>query len=165
MTRRTRTSSAIASKQLAQVLRLLRLARDEVEPLELGEPFDQMADVLAEQLVDLGAGGLGILDGVVQQRGDDGGIVELVVGEDRGDFERMGKIRVAGGALLLAMGLHGVDIGAVEQVLVGIGVVFAHPLDEIVLPHHRLDGRGTGSGRAPGSAPTARAPSRSRALP
>ncbi len=147
-------------QQLAQVLRLLRLARDEVEPLELGEAFDQVADILAEQLVDLGAGGLGVLDGVVQQRGDDGGIVELVVGEDRGDFERMGKIRIAGGALLLAMGLHGVDIGAVEKVLVGIGVVFAHPLDEIVLPHHRLGGlrRRLGAGHQARRRPLAREP-------
>jgi hypothetical protein len=32
---------------------------------------------VTEDGVDLGAGGLGILDGVVQQRRDDGGIVEL----------------------------------------------------------------------------------------
>src|SRR5271166_6303208 len=34
------------------------------------------------------------------------------------------------------MRLHGVHIGAVEHILVGIRIVFAHPLDEIVLPHH-----------------------------
>ena len=107
-------------QQLAQVFRLLGLARDEVEPLELGQPFDQVADVLAEQLVDLGARRLGVLDGVVQQRRRDRGIIELVIGEDRGDFERMGEIGIARGALLLAMGLHGIDIGAVEQALVGI---------------------------------------------
>ena len=39
--------------------------------------------------------------------------------------------------LLLAMRLHGVDVGAVEQGLVGVGVVAAHPLDQVVLPHHR----------------------------
>ena len=103
---------------------------------ELGQALDQRADVLAEHLVDLGAGGGGILDGVVQQRRGDGGVVELEVGQDRRDFERMGEIGVAGGALLLAMRLHGVDIGAVEQRLVGVGVVAAHPLDQVVLPHH-----------------------------
>ena len=87
-------------------------------------------------LVDLGAGGLGVLDGVVQQRRDDGGVVELEVGEDRRDFERMREIGIAGGALLLAMRLHGVDIGAVEQILVGVRVVGADALDQIVLPHH-----------------------------
>ena len=67
--------------------------------------------------------------------GDDGGVVELVLGEDRGDFERMGEIGVAGGALLLAMRLHGIDIGAVEQVLVGMRVVASDAFDELVLPH------------------------------
>ena len=123
-------------QELAQVFRLLRLLGDEVELGELGQAFDQAADVLAEQLVDLGAGGVGILDGVVQQRGGDGRIVELEVGQDRRDLERMGEVRVAGGPLLLAMGLHGVDIGAVEQRLVGIGIVAAHPVDQVVLPHH-----------------------------
>ena len=129
-------------QELAQVLGLLGLARDEVELLELGEALDQVADVLAEQLVDLGAGRLGVLDGVVQQRGDDRRIVELEVGEDRGDLERMGEIRVAGGAQLLAMRLHGVHVGAVEQLLVGVRVVLADALDQLVLAHHRRLGAG-----------------------
>ena len=124
-------------QQLAQVLRLLGFLGDEVELLQLGQALDQRADVGAEQAVDLGAGGRGVLDGVVQQRGGDGGVVELEVGEDRRDFERMGEIRIARGALLLAMRLHGVDIGAVEQRLVGVRIVAAHPLDQVVLPHHR----------------------------
>ena len=128
-------------QELAQVLGLLGLLGDEVELLELGEALDQRADVGAEHLVDLGAGRRGVLDRVVQQRRRDGGIVELEVGQDGGDFERMGEIRIAGGALLLAMRLHGVDIGAVEQRLVGVRVVAPHALDQIVLPHHlRLGG-------------------------
>jgi hypothetical protein len=31
---------------------------------------------------------------------------------------------------------HGVDIGPVEQVFVGIGVVAPDPVNELVLPHH-----------------------------
>ena len=123
-------------QQLAQVLGLLGLARHQFQPLQLGEALDQRADLVAEHLVDLGAGGLGVLDGVVQQRRDDGGVVELEVGEDRRDFERMREIRIAGGAGLLAMRLHGVDIGAVQQVFVGVGIVGPDPLDQIVLPHH-----------------------------
>ena len=153
-------------QELAQVLGLLGLARDEVELLQLGQALDQMADVGAEDLVDLGARRRRVLDRVVQQRRRDGGVVELEVGQDRRDFERMGEIRVAGGALLLAMRLHGVDIGAVEQRLVGVRVVAADPLDQIVLPHHRggllgffssgsgLRRRPSGRARpAPGSAP------------
>ncbi len=106
-------------QKLAQVLGLLGLLGDEIEPLQLGQALDQKPDLVAEQAIDLGAGGVGILDGVVQQRRRDGGVVELELGEDRGDFERMRDIGIAGGPLLLAMRLHGVDIGAVEQVLVG----------------------------------------------
>src|SRR6516165_3449874 len=52
------------------------------------------------------------------------------------------------------MSLHGVDVGAVEQRLVGVWVIAPYPLDQVVLPHHlRLPGRflddrgGWGNGR------------------
>ncbi len=123
-------------QQLAQVFGLLGLARDEVELLELGQALDQPAHLGAEQLVDLGAGGGGILDRVVQQRDRDRGLVEMHVGQDRGDLERMREVGVAGGALLVAMLLHGVDIGLVEQRLVDVGLVALHALDKLVLTHH-----------------------------
>ena len=109
-------------QQLAEVFGLLGLLGDQIEPLELGQPIDQRADIRAEHLVDFGAGRRGVLDRVVQERRRDGRVIELEVGEDGRHFERMGKIRVAGGAFLLAMRLHGVDIGAVKQRLVGRGL-------------------------------------------
>ncbi len=130
-------------QELAQVLGLLGFARDEVEPLQLGEAFDQVADLTTEDLVDLRARRLGVLDRVVQQRCDDGRVVELQVGEDRGHFERMREVRIAGGARLLAMRAHGVDIGAVQKVFVGVRVVGADPVDQIVLPHHAAAPGGT----------------------
>ena len=123
-------------QELAEVLRLLGLLGDEVELLDLGQAVDQVADLLAELLVDLGARDVGVLDHVVQQRRDDGGIVELELGQDGRDFEGMGEVGIAGGALLVAVRLHGVDVGAVEQRLVGAGVVFLDPLDQLVLAHH-----------------------------
>jgi len=66
-------------QQFAQVLGLLGLARHQLQPLQLGETLDQRADLVSEDVVDFGAGGFGILDGVVQQRRDDGGVVELEV--------------------------------------------------------------------------------------
>jgi len=101
----------------------------------LREPLDQSADVPPEQLIDLGPRGRGILDGVVQQRGRDGGVVELEVGEDRRDFERVGEIRIARGARLAAVRLHGVDVGAVEQRLVGIGIIAPDPFYQVILAH------------------------------
>ena len=76
-------------QQLAQVLGLLGLPRYQLQPLQLGETFHQRADLVPEDVIDFGAGGLGVLDGIVQQRRDDGGIVQLEVGEDRRDLKRM----------------------------------------------------------------------------
>jgi hypothetical protein len=123
-------------QQFAQVLGLLGLARHQLQPLQLGEPLHQRADLVPEDVIDFGAGGLGVLDGVVQQRRDDGGVVELEIGEDRRDLERMREIRIAGCAGLRAVRLHRVDVGAVQQVFVGVGVIRPDALDQIVLPHH-----------------------------
>ena len=59
-------------QELAEVLGLLGLLRDEVELLDLGQAVDERADLVAEQLVDLLARRLGVLDRVVQHRGGDG---------------------------------------------------------------------------------------------
>ncbi len=123
-------------QQLAQIFRLLGLLGDEIQLLDLRQPLDEAADILAEQLVDLGAGSGRVLDGVVQQRDGDRRFVEMHVGEDGGDFERMRDIGIAAGAFLLAMLLHGIDVGLVEQSFVGVGLVFLHALNELVLPHH-----------------------------
>ena len=48
----------------------------------------------------------------------------------------MAEEQVAGRALLIAVRHHGVDIGPVEQRLVGQGVVAPDPLDKFVLAHH-----------------------------
>src|SRR3546814_8101709 len=67
---------------------------------------DLPGDVLAEQLLDLPERRVGVLDGVMQQRGDDRRAVELHPGQDLGDLKRMGEIRVARGTLLRAVRLH-----------------------------------------------------------
>ena len=126
-------------QQLAQVFRLLGLLGDEVELLELGQALDQLADFRAEQLVDLGPRRRRVLDRVVQQGDGDRRLVEVHVGEDGGDFERMREIGIAGGALLVAMLLHGIDIGLVEQRLVDVGLVALDALDKLVLTHHGRD--------------------------
>ena len=125
-------------QQLAQVFRLLGLAGNEIELLELGQPLHQPADIFAEQLVDFGAGGGGVLDRIVQQRHRDGRFVEMHFGEDCGNFQRMGDVGVAIGPLLLAVFLHRVNIGLVQQGLIRIRFIFLNPLNEFVLPHHAI---------------------------
>ena len=123
-------------EELAQIFRLRFLARNQVQPLDLGEAVDDGADLGAEQLIDLGPGSVGILDGIVQQRDRNGGVVELEVGEDRGHFERVSEVGVARSAHLAAMLLHGVDVGLVEQLLVGVRIIRLHALNEFELTHH-----------------------------
>ena len=123
-------------QELAEILRLGGLLRNEIEALELGEAFDELADLRAEELVDLLARGVGVLDRVVQQRDRDRGLVQMQLGEDRRHFERMREIRVAAGALLRAMLLHGIDIGPVEERFIEIGLIGRDLLDEFVLTHH-----------------------------
>ena len=88
------------------------------------------------KLVDLGPRRGGVFDRVVSRAAAIVASSSLRSVKIAATLERVGKVRVAGGALLLAVRLHGVDIGAVEQRLVGVRVVAAHPLDQIVLPHH-----------------------------
>ncbi len=78
-------------QQLAEVLALRGLLGDEVEALELGQAVDQGADLRAEQPADLLQRRLGVLDGVVQDRGHDGGVVEVEIRQDRRDLEGMGE--------------------------------------------------------------------------
>jgi hypothetical protein len=119
--------------ELAQVLGLTKVLGRELQLGELGHAFDQLADLGAEQLVDLGAGDRCVLDHVVQQGGDDRCGVEPVVGEDAGHLDGMGEVRIARGALLRPVHAHGVDVRAVEQPLVGRGVVGADFLDQLEL--------------------------------
>ena len=123
-------------QQLAEIFGLRGFLRHEIELLDLRQTIDQRADILAEDLVDLFSRRLRILDRVVQHCGNDGRIVELQIGEDGGDFEWMREVRVARGALLAAMRLHGVDISAVQQVFVGVLVVALDALHKLILAHH-----------------------------
>ncbi len=59
--------------------------------VELGDAVDQPRDLVAEQPLDVVEGGAGVLDRIVQQRRDDRGGVQPVVGQDAGDFERMAR--------------------------------------------------------------------------
>ena len=130
-------------QQLAKIFRLFGALGDEIQLLELGQAIDQARDLGAEEMLDLLLRGGGVLDRVVQDRSHDGGVVKPEVGEDGGDFERMGEIRIARRSLLLTMSLHGVDIGAVQQIFVGVRIVAPHAVNQIVLTHHlRIELRG-----------------------
>ena len=72
----------------------------------------------------------------VQKRDRNRRLIKAHVGQDRRDLERMREIGISRGASLVAMLLHGVDIGFVEQRLVHVGLVALNALDKLVLTHH-----------------------------
>ena len=121
-------------QQLPEILALAGFLRDEVKALDLGQALDEPADLVAEEAVDLLARRLRILDRVVQHGRDDRRVVELEVGQDRGDFQRMREIGVARGAHLGTVRPHRIDIGAVQKILVGVRIVAPDAIDEFILP-------------------------------
>ena len=125
-----------SEQELAQILGRALVLGLGLDLRQLGHPVDQPRDVLAEQLLDLLGRRERVLDRVVEDRGDDRLVVELEVGEDPGDLDRVAEIGVAAGPHLGAVGLHREDVGAVDQPLVGIGVIGANLLDQFILAQH-----------------------------
>ena len=123
-------------QHLAEVLRLALLARRELDRAELGHPFDDVGDVGAEQLPDPLDRRLGVLDDVVEQAGGDGDDVELHVGEQVGDLERMHEVGLAR-MPHLSLVLEGrKDVRAPQQFGVGVRIAGAHLFDEVLEPDH-----------------------------
>src|SRR3546814_18702051 len=78
----------------------------------------------------------------MKRTGDDRSRIELFLGKNSSDFDRMREVRIPRLTLLAAVGLHGKDVGAIQAWFVGALIVAAHPLDAFVLPHHDdLSGR------------------------
>ena len=102
-------------EHLAHRRRLLGFARVELDALELGDPVDDLGDLAAEVGLDVGQRDLGVLDGVVEQGGGDGDLVESDVGDDAGDGQRVVDVALAAGAQLAAVGLGGDLVGAVDR--------------------------------------------------
>jgi len=123
-------------QELAQVFRRALVLGHLLDLRQLGHPVDQPRDILAEMLLDIVDRRQRVFDRVVQQRGGDGFLVELEIGHQAGDFDRVAEIGIATGSGLRAVLLHGIDIGAVEHRLVGVGIVFLDPFNEFVLAQH-----------------------------
>jgi hypothetical protein len=72
----------------------------------------------------------------VEDRGGDGLIIELQVGENTRDLDRVAEIGVAGGSSLRSVRLHREDIGAVDQPLVCIRIIRPDLLYKLILSKH-----------------------------
>jgi hypothetical protein len=129
-------------QQLTEVLGLLGLGGRKLQVGQLGDAVDQFGDLGAEQPRDLAIGRLGVLDGVVQKRRGDGGVIQPHLGQDGRHRHRMGEIRLARMARLAAMHLLGVGIGPAQQIGIAGGVVVAHQRNQVF----DIDGKGRGPG-------------------
>ncbi len=72
----------------------------------------------------------------MQQRCRNCGVVELHFRENGRHFQGVVEIGLARGPRLVAMRLHGIDIGAVEQVLIRVRVIFHDPFNQFILAYH-----------------------------
>ena len=102
-------------QHLADVLGVQLLLGAEGDSAQLGDALDQLGDLLAELALDLTQGQLRVLHGVVQERGRQGGGVEVKVGQDRGDLQRVVHVVLAGKPALAAVRLVGAVVRALHH--------------------------------------------------
>ena len=106
--------------------------------LILVTPFDDVRDLGAEQLLDALDGRQRVLDDVVEQAGGDGDRVELHVGEEVGDRERVDQVGLAGVADLAPVLEGREDVGPAQQLDVGVGAVGPDFFEEILEANHGI---------------------------
>ncbi len=123
-------------QHLAEVLGLALLARRELNRAELGHPLHHVGHVRPEELLDALDRRLGVLDDVVEEPRGDGDDVEVHVGEEIGDLERVDEVRLTGMADLSLVLEGGEDIRPPEQLDVGLGVGRPDLFDEVLEPNH-----------------------------
>ena len=129
-------SSTIASSILRK-FSACRSSLDEnwIAP-SLVTPFDHVRDIGAEQLLDALDRRLRVLDDIVEQARGDRHHVELHVGEQVRDLERMDEVGLARMAHLSLVLEGGEHIGPPQELDVGVGVVGADLFCEVLEPDH-----------------------------
>ena len=117
---------------LPVVLGLALVAALERDPGQLRDAVDEVGDLLAEAVGDLGEAGARVLDRVVEQRGAERLGVEAQAGADLRHLHRVVDELLAGAAALVGVPLAGECEGALDLLLVD-GVAVAG----VVLADHR----------------------------
>ena len=123
-------------QHLAEVLGLPLLARRERDGADLGDAFDDVGDFGAEQLADALDGGQRVLDDVVEQAGGNRDRVELHVGEEVGDCQRVDQVGLARMADLAPVLEGREDVGPPEQLDVGVRAVGPDFFEQILEANH-----------------------------
>ena len=130
--------------ELTQVLSLLGIFAIELQLGQLGDALHQLGDLGTEQMGDIVRRHRRVFDHIVQKRGDNGGGIQPIFGENACHLNGVGEIGIAGGALLRPVHTHGVNIGAIENRLVSGGIVGPDLINQLILTQHPwpLDGIG-----------------------
>ena len=123
-------------QHLAEALGLALLARGELQRRQLGDAFDDVRHLLAEQLPHLLDGVRRVLDDVVEQPGRNRDDIEPHVGQDVGDLERVHEIGLPGSTHLPLVLVGREHVGPPEQLGVGVRIGRAHLLEEVFEPDH-----------------------------
>ena len=140
-------------QHLADVFGLAGFGREQIEPADFGDAFDEPRDIRAKLLGDLLERNFGVFDHVVKKRGAERGDVELHVREEVRDFDGMRKVGLAGKARLRFVLLGGEIVGAAKELEVVAGTVAAHFVQQ--LDKAQIDGapRGLADGGLTGVIP------------
>ena len=119
-------------EKLAEILRLLGLDAGKLQVRQLGDAIDQPGHLVAKFLRDLAIGRLGVLDGVMQQGGDDRRVIQPLFRQDGGHGNRMAEIGLARMPELPFMHGRPIGIGVPQALYVCLRIVVADQLDQIV---------------------------------
>ena len=98
-------------KELAEILGLFGLPAGELQIGQFGDAIHQFGHLFAKTACHLFIRGLGVFDGVMQQRSDNGGIIQALFSQQSGDSHGMRKIGLAGVAELTLMHLFTIGKG------------------------------------------------------
>ena len=115
----TRTSRVIASSILRNDSACDSSRVEKLQLVELGEAVDEVGGRRAEALDQLGLGDAAVLHRVVHQRRHDRLRVELPLGAQAGDRDRMGDVGLAAGAELAEVRFVGEAVGVADAPDVG----------------------------------------------
>ena len=125
-------------QHLAEVLGLTLLGRGQADGADLGHTFDDMRDFGAEQLMDALDRGEGVLDDVVKQTGRHGDDVQLHVGQEVCNCQRMDEIGLPRVAHLSPVLEGREDVGPPEQLDIGVRAVCPDLFHEILEANHEI---------------------------
>jgi hypothetical protein len=110
-------------QHLAEVLGLALLPGGEAHLRQVGHALDDVGHLLPEELHELLVAGVGIFHGIVEQGRGHGLLVELEVADDAGHVEGMDDVLLPRLAALSLVFSSGVNVGVLDEVGVGGGMV------------------------------------------